>query len=263
VSEPKPFNILVFLRRLRGDPKHVSEDVVLGQCERAALAAAMKLRDELHAQLTTVAVGPGNREERVLAMTLRAGCDRAVRVHDRKLGELDYLGVAQILAATAEHIGFDLILCGDRSEDELQGAVGPAVAGLLEVPHLSGLFDVRGEIDEQEERRTLLLRHRADGKFHSFRYTPPAVLCVAAFPRARHPHDGDDRRDSGAGRRTSVHGGTMERLGLDELGLDPRALSHRRRFLGRPRATREGCNATLFTNADDLVSRLVGDRLLG
>jgi len=251
--------LLLFLRRLRGEPGHVSEHAVLGQCERAALAAAMKLREELGATLTTVAVGPASREERVLAMTLRAGCDRAVRVHDRNLDELDYLGLAQILAATAKHLDFDLILCGDRSEDELQGAVGPAVAGLLDVAHISGLCDVKGEI--ADERPSLLVRHRAGGQFHSIRYTPPAVLCVAAFPRARHPHDRQDDRDPAAA--VSIRSGTMERLGLDTLGLDPRALSHRRRFLGRPRAMRDGCNATLFTSANDLVSRLVGDRLLG
>lgn len=251
MSDSEPMRVLLFLRRLRGDPGRVSEHAVLGQCERAALAAAMKLREELSATLTTVAVGPASREERVLAMTLRAGCDRAVRVNDRKLGELDYLGVAQILAATAKHLGFDLILCGDRSEDELQGAIGPAVAGLLDVQHMSGLFDARGEL--ADGRPALLVRHRAGGSFHSLRLNPPAVLCIAAFPRARHPHDRSEEQGAG----------TMERLGLEALGLDPRALSHRRRFLGRPRATRDGCNATLFTSANDLVSRLVGDRLLG
>lgn len=261
MSDKETFEILLFLRRLRGDPSHVSEDAVLGQCERAALAAAMKLREELGATLTTVAVGPSKREERVLAMTLRAGCDRAVRVHDSKLEELDYLGVAQILAATAKHLGFDMVLCGDRSEDELQGAVGPATAALLDVPHLSGLYDVRGERDE--ERRSLVVRHRAGGRFHSLRCAAPVLLCVSAFPRARHPHDSPEERDADTASTISVRSGTMERLGLSELGLDPRALSHRRRFLGRSRETRVGCNATLFTSADELVSRLVGDRLLG
>lgn len=260
MSEEAPLRLLLLLRRLRGAPDHVAEHAVLGQCERAALAAAMKLREELSGTLTTVAVGPASREERVLAMTLRAGCDRAVRVYDRKLGELDYLGVAQILAATAKHLGFDLILCGDRSEDELQGAVGPAVAAALEVPHRTGLCDVRGRVEDGQCK--LDLRHRACGQFHLLRCAPPMVLCVSTFPRARHPRDRQEERASSEPGAVSIHSGTMERLSLAELGLDPRALSHRRRFLGRPRATREGCNATLFTDASELVSRLVGDRLL-
>ena len=40
---------------------------------------------------------------------------------------VDYLGTARVLAATARHLQHDLVVCGDRSQDELQGAMGPAV----------------------------------------------------------------------------------------------------------------------------------------
>ncbi len=233
--------IVVLLRRLCGSPRHVAEDAVLGQCERAALAAALILRGELGGQVTAAALGPASREDRVLAMALRAGCDRAVRAWDAETAELDYLGVAKVLAAVTERVGFDLVIVGDRSQDEGQGATGPAVAQLLGVPHLGRLVDVRGDDG------AVVATQRAAGKLYELRSGFPAVLCVARLPSDRSPTG-----ESVPGR------GSIEELDLEELGLDPRALAHRRRFVGIARATRPGPNATMLASPRELAERLFG-----
>ncbi len=238
--------ILLMLRRLRADPGHVNEDEVLGRCERAALATALQLRAELDGSVTAIAVGP-RREDRVLAMALRAGCDHAVRAHDSVLDKVDYLATAQVLAATATHVGFDLIICGDRSQDELHGATGPAVAELLGLPNVGSVVETRADA------ATVIVSQRAATKLHQLRCNLPCLLCVAAFTKTS-----SDENPS-----TSPRGGNIEQLYLADLGIDARELSHRRQFLGSARAVRPGCNATMLNSASELVARLTDDHLLG
>lgn len=239
--------LLLMLRRLRADPTHVNEDEVLGRCERAALATALQLRAELSASLTAIAVGP-RREDRVLAMALRAGCDHAVRAHDGVLDRADYLATAQVLAATATRVGFDLIICGDRSQDELHGATGPAVAELLDLPHVGNVVETRGD------GGAVVLTQRAAGNLHKLRCPLPCLLCVAAYTKTA----SDDGPST-----PSPRGGNIEQLYLADLGIDARELSHRRQFLGSARAVRSGCNATMVSSARELVARLDDDHLLG
>lgn len=246
-ATPRRTRIVVLLRRLRREPAQVSEEEVLGRCERAALTAALTLRGELDGEVTAVAVGPSNREDRVLAMALRAGCDNAVRVHDSQLEDLDYLGYANVLSATLLKLGFDVVVCGNRSQDELLGATGPALAGLLDVPHLNNLVDVRGEGGE------LICLRRAGGSIHEYRCALPFVACVAAFPAVRRP------ADSGY---TVTRGGITE-LGLEQVSIDARTLQYRKRFIGHARASRTGSNATLIASPSDLLARLERDQLLG
>lgn len=249
-SDDRP-RIAVLLRRLCDAPGHVDEDEVLGRCERAALAAALVLRSELRATVTAIAMGPPTREDRVLAMSLRAGCDHAIRVWDSHLPELDYLGVAQILAAALATSRFDLILCGDRSQDQRQGATGPAVAQLLEIPHLGRLVDLRADRDRRDR---IVCTRRAAGALHELACSLPALLCVASFPADRRPADGDE---------SVSRDGVIEELSLDALEIDSRALAHRGRLLGITRERHPGTNATLVTSPADLVKRLESDRILG
>jgi electron transfer flavoprotein beta subunit len=247
-TDAAPTRIVVLLRRLCDGPNHVSEEEVLGKCERAALTAALTLRGELAGEVTALAVGPASREDRVLAMALRAGCDKAVRVHDPQLEDLDYLGYATVLAAAVRQLGFDVVICGNRSQDELLGATGPAMAGLLGVPHLSNLIDVRGE-----DTRLICMR-RAQGAVHEYRCTMPLVACVAAFPPGRRPAEND---------YTTSRAGGITELSMVEVSLDPRTLQYRKRFVGQARASRTGANATLVASPADLVAHLERDHVLG
>ena len=241
--------IAILLRRLQSRPGTVSDDQVLGRCERAALATGLHLREAFgDATVTVLSLGPARREDRVLAVALRSGCDRAVRVFDHKVEDLDYLGTATVLAKAVEHIGVDLLLCGDRTQDELTGAIGPAVAELLGRPHVSGV------VDAQADGASVIATRRGRGELHQFRCALPVVLCVSSFPPQ--PEDASD----GAATSRSQ---SIEELDLSTLGLDLRALEYRRNLLGRARATRPGLNATIASSAADLVSRMVEGHLLG
>jgi electron transfer flavoprotein alpha/beta subunit len=101
-----------------------------------------------------------------------------------------------------------VILCGDRSSDEGTGAIGPALAELTDAAHLTG-------VDAVELEGDLVIARRGSERL---RVSPAIVLCIAATADAPDP--------------APPANGTIEVLGLDTLGLDPRVLTHRRATAG-------------------------------
>ena len=258
-----PDPVVVLLRRLQARPGVPGdESEVLGRCEGGALAAAIDLGARMEAPVIAIAVGPARREERVLAMALRAGCERAVRIDDRELGDVDYLGIAQVLAAAVGHVEARLVVCGDRSGDEAAGAIGPALAELLGWSHLTQVHSIAVEGDH-----LLAVRH-GDGVVQRLRVEAPAVLCVAAPPvtvRRAPTRADDDREDEApAPRRTRARTPvpTIDELDLGDLELDPRAIAPRRGSAGKLRQVRARGAPALSPSASDLIARLREDRLL-
>jgi len=264
---PGTGGVAVLLRRLQARPGTTSDDEVLGRCERGALVMAVSIAEAMGSAVTAIAVGPARREDRVLAVALRAGCRRAVRIGDEGLDDIDYFGLAQILAAAVTWAGASVIVCGDRSEEEGTGAIGPAVAELLGAAHVTAVAEARvdGEV--------LLIERVADGHRQRLRVTAPVVL--AAQPplvAPRVPRTDDDERTSPplvrraptpapiAGAPGAVV--SIEAMDLDRLGLDPRALAHRRATAGRLRAVRGQQRAALATSPADLIARLRADHLV-
>jgi electron transfer flavoprotein alpha/beta subunit len=267
---------------------------LLGRCERAALEAAVALASRLGGTLTALSMGADEHQRPVLAAALAAGCHAAVRVHAPSCDDLDYLGVATILGAAARALGCDALLCGDTSENERTGAVGPAVAEILGVPHLTGVLAIaagpagapaapRGALGGAPGGAPaaprgapaapggapsgapggalpdVMVEHRSGGFIHRLRWPLPAVFCLLA------PVVAATGRDTAAAARPGGEAGAADAgittLTLDALGLDARALAHRRRLAGRAH-TDAGDGATVVTSADELVARLVAEGIL-
>ena len=259
--------LVVLLRRLYHSPG-VPDACLLGPCEQAALAAAVRLQGALGGTLAAVALGPAMHEEPVLAAALDAGCDRAVRVHAPACEDLDYLGTAEVLHAAVGKLGCDLLICGDRSQDQGYGALGPAMAELLGMPHLTGVIEV--EIEDTPEDtpedtanaapgRAIIARQRNGGRVHRFRCTPPVVLCIQG-PVPQEPMPARPAQPASA--EAGAAGARIEHLSLDDLGVDPRVIGHRGRLIGQAKPTRHGRRAVMATSPADLVNRLVADHVL-
>lgn len=259
-----PAPLVVLLRRLQARPGTPGdESEVLGRCEGGALAAALDVGVRLEAPVCAIALGPARREDRVLAMALRAGCARAVRIDDSDLGDVDYLGLAQVLARAVTHVGAGLVVCGDRSGDEGAGAIGPALAELLEWSHLTAVDKVTVDGDG-----LLVVRH-GDGVVQRLRVQPPAVLCVVAPPVAartiaetRAIENDDDEPATAKRKRVRTPVPNIDELDLGDLGIDPRAIAPRRTSSGKLRQVRARGAPTLASSASDLIARLREDRLL-
>lgn len=273
--------IVVLLRRLYHRPGK-PDACLLGRCEQAALAAAVRLRDALGGTLTAVALGEAMHEEPTLAAALAAGCDRAVRVHAPACDDLDYLGTAEVLRAAVDRLGCDLLVCGDRSQDQGHGALGPAMAELLGMPHLTGVLDVDIQVEDRDIQvadgaaepaeeaaepaaepaeptrggRAILARQRNGGRIHRFRCVPPVVLCIQGpMPAPDQPAPDQPATDQ-------APAAPIDHLSLDDLGLDARIIGHRGRLIGQLQTTHEGRRTVMATSPADLVTRLVADHVL-
>jgi len=266
-AAPSGAPIVVLLRRLQPRPGAPGDESdVLGRCEGGALSAALDAGVHLQAPVIAVAVGPARREDRVLAMALRAGCARAVRVDDADLGDVDYLGLATVLAAAIKRLGARMVVCGDRSGDEASGAIGPAIAELLEWIHVTSVrrVDVDGD--------ALVVTRPGDAVVQRLRISAQAVLCVTAPPAIAAPvepppeapdDEETDKKRRKARVRTRTPVPSIDELDLADLGIDPRAVAPRRSSAGRLRQVRARGGPTLATSPSELVARLREDRLLG
>lgn len=270
MSAGERLELAVLLRRLGASTSDADTEQILGRCEGATLAASLYLAEVLDAQVTALSVGPANRENRVLAMALRAGCHRAVRIDAPGTDQMDYLSVAQVLARAVDRDrdDFDLVLCGDRAQDELLGAVGPAVAELLGIAHLRRVTGVR------VEEGLVVARQRGDDCFHTYRCGFPSLLCISEFeppPKSavqqmleelgELPDDEADD-DGKTGRTVTRRGGALEELRADQLELDARALRRRRRLTGTAHAAHRGAHATMAQTSAELIRLLQDDRLI-
>ncbi len=249
--------VSLLLRSRRDRPDGAAGKPTLGHCEEAAMAAAVAMARAHGGELIVVAAGPPESEEPILRQLLAAGAKRALRVWDPALAAVDYHGVARVLAAAVKRYGFDLVLAGDRSDDEAQGAVGPAVAEALGVPHLTAALDLRIEDGAAHVTR------RDAGAVRTLKLPLPAAVAISCFPprdaAAAGPPAADLRGESprGGGKTPEI-----EVFDLAALGIRAPELRHRDRCLGRAVPVRVSRNATIVDDADELVSRLRADRLL-
>ena len=235
-------SIAVVVRRSCVEPGQKSAETVLGHSDQACVAAAIHLQHELSCPATAIAMGPGDYEDRVLAMALHSGCQRAIRIHDRIIDELDTIARAHVFAAAVRHLGATLVIASDRSPDEGAGILGPAIAHELTIPHLTGVIDIRSDSN------ALLVRRRSGEQLHDYRCQQPFVACVLTFARsserATHP-----QADSVS--RTPA----IEEFDLIQLGVDRESLQTRQHLVA-PAVPVQRPPVEIAQDASDLLNRL-------
>lgn len=108
---------------------------VMNPYDEMAVEEALQIRDEAGGTVTVFSLGPEKAVE-ALRTALAMGADTAVRI-DPEGKPLDGLATAKILAGELKKDAFDLIVAGHRAVDDDNFQVGPAVAELMGIPHIS------------------------------------------------------------------------------------------------------------------------------
>jgi electron transfer flavoprotein beta subunit len=99
-----------------------------------ALEEALTIREEISdTHIDVISVGP-ERVDAVLRRSLGMGADHGIHVLTESDGYVDPHATAARIAAYAGSGGYDLILTGMMSADDLNGLVGPLVAEMLDLP---------------------------------------------------------------------------------------------------------------------------------
>ena len=100
--------------------------------------------------VTVFTMGPEKAVE-ALRTALAMGADTAVRI-DTEGKSLDGLGTAKVLAGELKKGAFGLIVAGHRAVDDDNFQVGPAVAELMGIPHISMV--IKQELEGEKIRCT-------------------------------------------------------------------------------------------------------------
>ncbi len=149
----------------------VGPERLLNTYDAYGLATALDLRDTHGGSVTAISVGAPAIDDALLR-ALAIGADAAVRINLDDANQIETLDVARTLAAYIGKSGFDLVIAGQSTEDYESGQVGPQVAELLDLPHVSLVTQV--SLDGQ----TLTINRDAEGTKEVVAVDLPAMLVV-------------------------------------------------------------------------------------
>jgi electron transfer flavoprotein beta subunit len=143
----------------------------LGEWDACAVEAAVRLKEQHGGTVTAITVGD-DESETALRKALAMGADSAARI-DVEDPVDDPLAAARLIAAWAREREFDLVLTGVMAADDGYGVVGPALGGLLGLPHATMVIELA--VDEGEAQVT---RELEEGLKERLRVRLPAVLAA-------------------------------------------------------------------------------------
>ena len=189
------------------------EEYIVGPDSKAALEAALRLKDAGGAEVIAVSLGKARAED-ALREALAMGCDAAYLLIDEGFEAADVPVTATVLAAAVHKLGgADLIVAGRESGDTGAGQIGSRLAEALNYAQVTDVHALAGEPGAIQATR------RWGGGYAAVQALLPAVVTVApeAFP-ARYAHGA---RIMNAYREWQVTTWNAADLGLNEAALKP------------------------------------------
>ena len=154
-----------------GVPSEVNPFDVLG------LVRAVELKSGPEDEVVALSMGPPQaREGLVTCMAL--GADRSILLTDRALAGSDTLATARALSLALEREQPDLVVCGRNSADAETGQVGPELAELLGLPHISQVRKLDYRADSAGKVNGIVAERITDEGYQVIECALPALVCV-------------------------------------------------------------------------------------
>lgn len=146
---------------------------IINPDDKAALEAALRLKDQTGAKVTALSMGPAQVDV-ALREALAMGCDEAVLLSDRAFGGADTWATSSTLAAALKRMEFDLILTGRQAIDGDTAQVGPQIAEHLGIPQVSYAEEItwNGE--------AFLVKRQFEDRYHLIEVKPPCLFTALA-----------------------------------------------------------------------------------
>jgi electron transfer flavoprotein beta subunit len=189
------------------------EEYILGPGSKAAIEAALRLKDAGDARVIAISMGQPRADD-ALREALALGCDAAYLLADPAFKDADVSVTTRILAAAVEKLeGADLIVVGRQSGDTGAGQIGPRLAQALDCAQVTDVYSLA--VSDGALQAT-----RRWGEGYATVETPlPSVVTVAteAFP----PRYAHGARIMNAYREWEVPVWSAEDLELAEAALTP------------------------------------------
>ena len=138
-----------------------------------AVDRAVGLAGETGGEVAVFTMGPAQARE-ALVLCLAMGAQRAVHLTDRAMAGSDTLATARCLSLALGREQFDLVMCGRHSNDAETGQVGPEIAEMLQVPHVSNIR----KLDYSAGDSSITVERETDEGYEVIRCPLPALVTV-------------------------------------------------------------------------------------
>jgi electron transfer flavoprotein beta subunit len=174
--------------KIRADHEDIERagvKMVVNPFDEFAIELAVQLRERRGdvSQITALTVGPATAAE-ALRTALAIGADDAIHMQDAAFDELDELQTAALIGAVVKDMGFDLILRGKQEIDLDSGQLGPALAEILDIPHVGAVT----KLDIGADAKSLTANRRIEGADEVVEAKLPALLTIEkGLVEARYP----------------------------------------------------------------------------
>ena len=142
---------------------------IMNPDDKAGLEAALRIKDEMGAEVTVVTMGLPKAEE-VLREAMAMGADKGVLVTDRRLAGADTWATSQTIAAAIRNLEYDLIITGRQAIDGDTAQVGPQISEHLGIPVISYAEELKVEGD------SVIVKRQYDDRYHILKAKMPCLV---------------------------------------------------------------------------------------
>jgi electron transfer flavoprotein beta subunit len=150
--------------------------------DRKAINTAIKIKKALpDTHITLIHLGPPS-STRWIQEGLALGADEGLRVWEEDIAVCSVNAKAFIFAQTAQILGFDLILAGNKSEDTMSGQLGTLLASYLDLPVVNSVID----INMKRKKNIIAVKNLEKGYREKIECPLPLVMTTDADGSSEH-----------------------------------------------------------------------------
>ena len=146
---------------------------IINPDDKAAIEAALQLKESCGASVTVLTMGPPQ-AEKALREALAMGADEAFLLTDRAFGGSDTLATSTIIAAAVKKLQPDLVLCGRQAIDGDTAQVGPQIAEHLDIPQIT----YAAGISYNAENGTLTVKRQFEDRYQTLQVKGLCLITV-------------------------------------------------------------------------------------
>ena len=155
---------------------------IMNPDDKAALEAALELKDEFGAEVTVLTMGLP-KADAVLREAFAMGADNGILVTDRVLGGADTWATSTTIAGDLRNLDYDLILTGRQAIDGDTAQVGPQISEHLHIPVISYAEGIK----VNPEEKTVEVKRQFEDRYHIVKAKLPClVTCLSELNTPRY-----------------------------------------------------------------------------
>jgi len=145
---------------------------IINPYDEFSVEEGLRLKEKFKAgEVLILSIGP-DRATEAIRTALAMGADRGIHIKDPALNQADPFTIAQVLAAAAKQVEFDVIFCGQRAIDDDFGEVGPMLAELLGLPQVTFVT----KVTVADDKKSAIVEKDVEGGKEIVEVQLPCVL---------------------------------------------------------------------------------------